>query len=196
MMKRNMLVMAVLCILISFCTGCNRIISEDLSQAVNVTDYVDSLDCVVKYDLCIFPSNVDEEAIKEYYFKKESSLMDDTVVIYVKCKYGSEAYEAEVDRISRINYGIFDADDSFMRDDISYAGEIRYTESDFNYPAYVTVWLKGTCCSYALIDKDNQEVVYVYLQYATKTDAKFDKDYYPQTTIDEPSIGNLIGYLP
>ena len=86
-MKRNVLLMAVLCILIGFCTGCNRIISEDLSQALNVTDYVNSLDCVVKYDLCIFPSNVNEEVIKEYYFMKDSGLMDDTVVIYIKCKY-------------------------------------------------------------------------------------------------------------
>lgn len=196
MKKKMMIIVALLFVITSFFCGCNRIISKDPPQAMSVIEYVDSTDSVFMYDLCIFPPVTTEETIQDYYFMRNQSLLDDTIVLYVRCKYDSDAFETEVDRISRINYGLFDADDSFMRDDFLPAGEIRYSEAEFNYPAYITVWRAGTCCSYALIDNDNQEIVYVYLQYARASDVKFSKSFLPQKSVKAFSLGNLLGYLP
>lgn len=196
MKRRSLSLLALLCLTVIVCTGCNKIISREPPQTMSVIDYVDSTDTVFLYDPCIFPSDAGGDAVKDFYFMKNSSLLDDTIVLYEKCSFDSDAYEAEVDRISRIQYGWFDADDSFMRDDYTSTSEIKYNDSDFIHPAYVTVWRKGYCCSYALLDSDNQEITYVYLQYANRSDIKFDKSLLPGHFFRNISLGNLLGYLP
>lgn len=195
MLKRTIIVL-LLCAFLCVFVGCYKVVSKEAPQDMDLENYVESIECVVKYGLDVFPSDVDEDAIDDYYFMKNSTLMDDTIVIYAKCKYDVEELENEVERLSRIKYGVFDADERFMRKEINYSSEVRFDETNFNYPAYVTVWLKGTCCSYALVDEPNQEIIYVYLQYANRAQVEFDKNYLPKDSGEKISIGNLSGDLP
>lgn len=97
-----------------------------------------------------------------------NTFMDPTCQIYLSCTYDTETYQKEVERLSQINYEMNGAIKS-----------IKYEEDIFAYPAYVSMYQWESCYEYALVDAEEQKIVYVFLQGIPEWMLAFDEEYSP-----------------
>lgn len=120
-------------------------------------------------NLWVFPKEISETATNvEYYYFDMNTLMDPTCQIYLCCTYDTETYQKEVDRLSQIKYEMNGLTKS-----------IQYEENIFAYPAYVSIYEWESCYEYALVDAEEQKIVYVFMQGIPKWMIAFDEKYSP-----------------
>ena len=118
-------------------------------------------------NLEIFPSNPGEiSEVTEYYYRCADTLMDPTCKIYMVSSFSDdEMFEKECLRLSNI-----------MVENAGQINEIQYSETLFNYPAYIAMYDWSSCYEYALVSKDEKKIVYVFLQGDSQ---KVDEKYMP-----------------
>ena len=120
-------------------------------------------------NLDVFPDNIpDDGTDAQYYYEYKDGIFDPYYQIYLKCTYVTPKYFDEVRRLKRIKE--------------DYQGtiqKIRYNTEDFEYPAYVAIYGYDGCYEYALLDEDNQTIMYIFTQWAKSDDIKFEKAYLP-----------------
>lgn len=120
-------------------------------------------------NLWVFPEDISETATNvDYYYFDMNTFMDPTCQIYLSCTYDTETYQKEVERLSQINYEMNGA----MK-------PIQYEENIFAYPAYVSIYQWESCYEYALVDDEEQKIVYVFLQGIPEWMLAFDEEYSP-----------------
>lgn len=120
-------------------------------------------------NLDVFPEQIpDEGTDAEYYFEYKDEIFDPYYQIYLKCTYDTPTYSDEVKRLSQIKE--------------SYQGitqKIRYNTEDFEYPAFVAIYGDDGCYEYALLDENNQTIIYIFTQWAKADDIKIKNAYLP-----------------
>lgn len=120
-------------------------------------------------NLDIFPEQIpDKGTDTQYYFEYKDEIFDPYYQIYLKCTYDTPTYSDEVKRLAQIKE--------------NYQGitqKIRYNTEKFEYPAYVAIYGDDGCYEYALLDEDNQTIIYIFTQWANADDIKFENAYLP-----------------
>lgn len=111
--------------------------------------------------LYIFPENIPQSAKvnQYYYYGSNKDLFDNSYQIFLEYTLSKEDFEHELERLTNIQH--------------------TKDNSNFNYPAIVSKLNNNSTYEYVLYDKDTNKIVYVFLQFMTKTKIKFNKNYLP-----------------
>ena len=105
-------------------------------------------------EFMIFPDSTDKILEGEYASNLKTGLFDTDGYIVLKAKYNAEDYNAEVERLSGID---FDGEKVFY--------DIKYDDTTYNYPAYVASDGFDFVYEYALMDEEDSTIIYVILSY-------------------------------
>ncbi|HCW52892.1 MAG TPA: hypothetical protein DG753_03945 [Clostridium sp.] len=145
------------------------------TKTSNINDYGKFKDFKGYSNLYIFPKEIPDSAhIDSYYYYYRDTMFDPTCQIYLEYSLSKEDFDAEVSRLSNISQ-------TFKNEHFKNAeNTIVYDTTNFNYPAYVTIFNDNYCYEYALIDEENSKIICVFTQFILKPeDIKFDKKYLP-----------------
>lgn len=116
--------------------------------------------------LNIFPETVESvENIKELWFEEKEGLFDGTYELYVLCSYEETMFYEEQERLAAIKGVRDEAEQTVIYDDVSYA-----------YPVYIAVYTESEL-EYAVIDKENLQIAYVFLQLKELEDSHVPEEY-------------------
>lgn len=129
--------------------------TTDIKEYQNWT-HVESEKGDVDSGLFIFPENVSSAVETDYAYTYQRGLLENGYDMYLKASYEEEEYAKEVQRLSEINVDIKLTDGSIVNK------AIMYSDSLFAYPAYVAIYNAHNSFEYALLDEENQTIVYVY----------------------------------
>lgn len=148
---------------------------EMLVPAKKGTEY-DKAEIISKYGsdmnskFLLFPDDLDKAVDDEFAYSAKTGLFDTDGYFILKVQYDEEDYKAEVDRMADISYTI-----TYQSD--SYTNYIMYDETMYNYPAYIASDGHGHAYEYALLDEDNDTIIYVALSYPKYVDLSDYEDY-------------------
>ena len=78
--------------------------------------------------------------------------------IFLECTYSDDAFAAEIDRLKGLSMTI-----EFEGEQVT--NHVRYDEETYSYPAYITIDGFGDTYEYALVDQEENKIVYLYLAY-------------------------------
>ena len=118
----------------------------------------------------VFPDAVDHCLSTTYEAKLKMGLLDSDGYIVLVTEYREDDFLAEIQRLERITC------------EITYEGEtvknrILYDENMYRYPAYIASDGFDYNYEYALIDKENNRIIYIHLSYPDYDKLKEFKDY-------------------
>lgn len=108
-------------------------------------------------NLSLFPDELNTEDA-DYEAILSSSLFDTDARIILRCNYGAEEFEREIERLQGLSI-------TLRSDDEQFTNEVLYDEESYYYPSYITIDGFKNTYEYALIDSENCSIVYIYLAY-------------------------------
>ena len=118
--------------------------------------------------LFIFPQNVNTNNITELKYFYQDGIFDGSYLFYVVINYSDEGIKIEENRLKNINVNFGDT-----------VKKILYASQGFNYPAYVTICDGLNTYEYALIDRVNKRVIYLFDQLFYFEELGLSDDYSP-----------------
>ncbi len=185
MKTSKIIIVVILCILASIIMRILFVIGLVLLSFLGKYDTVEGIDNYNKYiylneyggdldsELSIFPE--DSSNMQDAFFTSslKTNLLDTDGYIILRAKYNDEMFENEIERLSNINITIYE---SCSSDSNYYTNNIKYDNSSYNYPAYITIDGFAHKYEYALIDRENNEIIYIYISYPGDNVSKY-KEY-------------------
>lgn len=138
--------------------------------------------CVPNYGFELMPVRSGRAVINVYKFSRYSTLLDDSIELFIDCTYSEEDYAREVERLKYLVCLRRTADspnDEEERGD----GTIELDEG-FLAPAIVEVLLRGEGAEYALLYENEHRILYVYLQWWPQKRLDIDSAYLPVENVD------------
>lgn len=144
-------------------------------------------------NLSIFPDKKMNFINATFSSSFQSNLFDSDGYIILKTKYKKEDYNKEINRLKKIKQIIKSTCNKNYK---TYTNYIKYDTKSYKYPAYITIDGFAYTYEYALINKKDLEIIYIYLSYPDinnknyKKYLKKDKSYYKKDTIKMYSIYN------
>lgn len=163
---------------------------DNYDKSYYIKEYSGDLDS----NLSIFPDNKINLVDATFESSFKTGLFDSDGYIILKTKYNKNDFEKEINRLSNLNITILS---SCNKNAKKYTNYINYDETSYKYPAYVTIDGFANTYEYALINKNNLEIIYVYLSYPNKNNSNYkeylkkDKSVYSKkNTLDLYSIYN------
>lgn len=133
--------------------------------------FADNYHSTLNSNLSIFPEKListEENTIYRGYVTLE--FFDDPTEIYLSYVYNEEQYLSEVERIKNISMTI-------KYKSQEYTNYIKYNETSYKYPAYITIDGFSGQYEYALLLKENYQIVYMYLDVPGNDQIKKYPDY-------------------
>lgn len=124
-------------------------------------------------NLSIFPDDKSKFINAEFESSFQTSLFDSDGYIILRTKYNKEDYNYEVNRIKSLSMLI---KDDCRHNASVYENKIKYDDTSYDHPAYVTIDGFGYTYEYALFDENEFEITYIYLSYPNKDNLKY-KEY-------------------
>ena len=118
--------------------------------------------------LRVFPDDTDTAKNLTYDSHLKTGLFDTDGYIILKADYDEDAFSAEVDRLSEIEC-------TLLWQDQSVTNKIRYDTESYKYPAYVASDGYDSTYEYALIDEENDSIIYIYISYPESSILKLPK---------------------
>ncbi len=113
----------------------------------------------------LFPSTIEDLNVVSFkYSYIRSLLFGVTGQVHICVKYDYESFNAEEKRIAEI-VGI---------------SNIRYDENEFSFPAYVTIESFNGISEYALIDRNDMRVHYVFIKCIDSDNVVLDREFLPK----------------
>ncbi len=142
--------------------------------------------------LMTFPDDVSKVKEGDYHAKLKYGLLDTDGYLILEATYEHEDYLAEVDRLSNIECTIeFDPYNGQRGDPATVTNHIKYDETMYKYPAYIASDGFDEVYEYALIDEDNDRIIYVILSYPESLNLSKYKDYIKPNTKDYSYSGDI-----
>lgn len=108
--------------------------------------------------LFLFPDDTEKIIEGEYKSKLKTGLLDTDGYLLLKAKYSDEDYKKEIERISAITCTI-------EYKDMSVTNSVKYDTEMYNYPAYVAIDGYDYVYEYALLDEENDTIIYMLISY-------------------------------
>lgn len=140
--------------------------------------------------LFIFPNNINQNDIVDFKYFFQDGIFDGSYLFYVVVKYDKYSLNNEEDRLRNIKVN-FEKTEK----------KILYEENDFDYPAYVSISDGFSTFEYALIDKKNNQIIYIFDQLFFFDELGINDEYSPNGYIvsidkrDYKSLGYNMYYL-
>ncbi len=133
--------------------------------------------------LKIFPKDIQENEIETYYYRSQDVIFSPECQIFLQAKYSDEAFEKEVQRLQNIRV-VYDQEENL----------ILYDAEHYIAPAYVCVdgW-KG-CYEYALVFREKNVIVYVYLQDMKEDKLEFNSLFLPNNYGEDADGYTIYGF--
>ena len=143
---------------------------------------VDKYHSYLNSNLSVFPDSlISSEVNTSYSAYISEELFDENTEIFLSCEYNDEEYDSEVKRLSEIEITISYKDKSFTN-------HIKYDEEMYNYPAYIAIDGWSGRYEYALLIKDENKIVYIYLDSPSDKQLTKFADYVKKDTSDYRKI--------
>ena len=118
----------------------------------------------------LFPDDLNDTEDAEFWYEYKTGLFDTDGSFLLSAVYSDEDFADEIERISEITCTVNDG-----VEDITQA--VIYDEDMYNYPAYIAIDGYTHNYEYALIDHDNNRIVYVLLGYPDYDELSEYSDY-------------------
>lgn len=119
--------------------------------------------------LMIFPEDVkDSYMVNQYYYCCGSAGLDNMYQMVLDYELPKDEFEAEVERLSKLS--------------VEYNGQTQsviYDTTNFQYPAYVTLFTKHSDYEYALIDEANNRIICILSCLEDIETLPVEKEYLP-----------------
>ena len=161
-MKKNIGICIVVCIVV-MCIGI-MLLGDRKSDTTYTMDYdlfeeyktILLADDELQSGLYVFPEKLqmDSEDTNVMYVCQEQTY-ENSYEILLKVQYSDSKYQEEIKRLSEVQCEVKTTDGSKIN-------KIKYTEDDFQYPAYVAIQGCNQSYEYALLDEERKEIVYVF----------------------------------
>ncbi|MCR5213521.1 MAG: helix-turn-helix domain-containing protein [Eubacterium sp.] len=142
----------------------------------NKQEIVEQYENDLNSDLLTFPDDTDKILDGEYNFHLKYGVLDSDAYIILKAHYSHEDYLLEEKRLSEIECTI----NNYTYDDVitdTVKTYIKYDESMYNYPSYIASDGYSSVYEYALMDAENDTIIYVLLSYPKFLNLSKFKDY-------------------
>ena len=154
---------------------------DNYDKAQIVKDNWDDMDSL----FLIFPDDISKIKNGKFASNIKSDLISSYGYIILEAYYEETDYLLEVNRLSEISY---DLKNYYLGKEEHKVQKIKYEDDMYNYPAYITS--DGYCggYEYALIDDNNNRVIYIHLSYPVLDEIQEFSDY---LKIDKDSYSNL-----
>lgn len=153
-----LLVFVGICMLLFACDDTDSYRTTDSNEYLQTEGHIANEGIDIRSGLFVFPESIDNLDNVEYEYSCERGTLDNSYMIYLKAEYpDTTAYQAELERLENIYCTIDTPDDTVVN-------KIEYTQTLFNYPAYVAIYNTNMSFEYALADDATQSVVYVFLK--------------------------------
>lgn len=156
---------------------------ENYNKEYLIQEYHYDLDS----NLSIFPDNTSSFIDPVFKSLLTVNLFDTSGYIILETKYNENDFESEIDRLSKINITISDCKMN------SFTNYIIYDENSYDYPSYITINGFSNNYEYALIDKDNLKIMYIYLAYPDVKNEEYN-GYLKKNKKDYSNSNNLNSY--
>lgn len=124
-------------------------------------------------NLSIFPDNKSILKNSDFSSSFQTNFFDSDGYIVLKAKYSKENYESEIERLKKLSATIYESCNDNTK---TYSNYVKYDDKTYYYHAYITIDGFGHTYEYALVNKKDLEIVYVYLSYPSKNNSNY-KDY-------------------
>lgn len=154
--------------------------------------YIDKYGNDLDSNLSIFPDDIKNKNNSTFVSSMHTSLFDTDGYIILKVKYDLDEFYKEINRIKNISMNINSCD----KDNKVVTNNIKYDETSYKYPSYITIDGFGYTYEYCLINKDKLEIIYIYLSYPYTNNSNYkeylkkDKSYYKKDTLNLYSMYN------
>ena len=120
----------------------------------------------------IFPEEVREDRVTEYYYSYREGLFDEDVQLYLQCEYTPEEFQEECLRLEQAH--VIYRDGGQRR-----RNGTRYNTGDYMLPAYEAIQGVDHAYEYALLDEENGRIDYIFLQFVDEDDLVFAREKLP-----------------
>ncbi len=174
-MKMNRIIAASLVLLcLTLLCSCEPDTGSTGYHADSIADYdkaivIEKIGGDLDSDLSVFPDEV-SAGKAEYSADFKSNAFDTDGKMILECTYDTDQFADEISRLQGLSMTI-------EYDTEQYTNTVLYDEGSYAYPAYITIDGFGNTYEYALIDKDNSRIVYIYLAYPDKEILQQYSDY-------------------
>ncbi|MCR5409488.1 MAG: helix-turn-helix domain-containing protein [Lachnospiraceae bacterium] len=118
----------------------------------------------------LFPDDLSETEEADFWYEYKTGLLDTDGSFFLTAVYSDENFADEIERISEVTCTV-----NNDVEDITQA--VIYDEDMYNYPAYIAIDGYTHNYEYALIDEDNNRIIYVLLGYPDYDDLSEYSDY-------------------
>ena len=118
----------------------------------------------------LFPDDLDKTEDANFWYEYKTGLLDTDGSFFLTADYSDEEFANEINRISEVTCTV--------NDDVEdHTQAVRYDEQMYNYPAYIAIDGYTHNYEYALIDEDNDRIIYVLLGYPDYKELSEYKEY-------------------
>ena len=118
--------------------------------------------------LVVFPNKDEDCILEDFYYEFRDEIFSPVSQIYLKKQYNTNQFQKEIDRLDATQ--------------LTYLGQTNslYFDSDnFSYDAYVALADWSDRYEYALIDKNTNTIIYIYLENMSHNLLYIDETYLP-----------------
>ena len=118
----------------------------------------------------LFPDDVGAAEKADFWYEYKTDLLDTEGSFFLEAVYSDEDFENETERISEITCTVNNGEEDITQ-------SVIYDEDMYNYPAYIAIDGYTHNYEYALMDYDNNRIIYVMLGYPDYEELSEYSDY-------------------
>ena len=118
----------------------------------------------------LFPDDLSNAKEADFWYEYRTGLLDTDGTFFLTAVYSDEDFEKEKKRISEVTCTVNDGIDDHTQ-------AVLYDKDMYNYPAYIAIDGYTYNYEYALIDEDNDRIIYVLLGYPDYEELSEYSDY-------------------
>lgn len=157
-----------LCTQFAACDTAKSYSTTDPKEYLQTTGHIENEGTDIRSGLLIFPDTIDGLQDVDYRYSCKEGTLDNSYFIYLSATYTDNAYRTEKERLSNIQCTV-------KLPEKAVENSIEYSETLFDYPAYVAVYNTNMSFEYALTDDENNCIRYVYLKLCEGADYLAEK---------------------
>ncbi len=118
----------------------------------------------------LFPDDLSNTEEADFWYEYKTGLLDTEGAFFLTAVYSDEEFSNELKRISEVTCTVNDGEKDHTQ-------SVIYDEEMYNYPAYIAIDGYTNNYEYALIDEDDNRIIYVLLGYPEYKELSYYGDY-------------------
>ena len=178
------IIMVIICFVYSYTSLYSKYETDDITEYGRFENHIE-MESEELFSfrslLMIFPEEIkDSYKVNQYYYCCGSAGFDNMYQLVLDYKLPKDEFEAEVERLSQLA--------------VEYNAQthsVIYDTTNFEYPAYVTMFTKHSDYEYALIDEVNNRIICILSCVTDIESLPVDTEYLP---IDKEAYDNENGW--